>query len=840
MSNLESMRPSIEETPLTPMTENTMDTLAPTTTRDSIITYSTDLGDSSLTTDDVYVTKREKEVSSGITNPSPFYRRRRFWALCAAISTIISAIFLPLLFLVIVPTVAQNTVNKSHIEFQVINITNASDDQFDTEMTGVASNAGLFDATMKFTDSMIVLYKGNKIGSVKLEDIKVTKGKGKISGKNTFTISNKTAFELFTKDSMLEESFVWTLQGNANVQAFGITTKNLHVNKNVTIPGGNGFKSKLTNLKVSQNPDKTLQMEMTTILHNTSPICMELGNLTFQVQSGETVMANVTSNYVYLTTNENTLTLTGTANLPTNAIDQLNFLKVIEAYLSNKPFNTTAKGVKNELKGGPVDWLNTAISSLTITAELGGAEKAPQLISEVDLGQLSMKFTPETAFSPLISAKNTTAKFIPPFDVEFQILSLQQKLTINYQGKSVAVIQTPETNVTTVNDEILLDVPETTLQAFDGFSDLLVVLTTTAGSDVEIIGEANITSNSPMGVGTIHGVPFNVTSRMEGLNQFNSPGKEPVVSNINILAGTTNQIIIGSIVTLANPTSFSVSIGQVGFDLYYNDSKIGTVAIDDLSIVPGPNPVQVIITLDDPANNAGNDLLVSYLSGKETILNIKGNDDSTKVSSMIPAFKAINIPSPLPPFNLPLITKANMEVTPQSALDNSTIAIVEMTNPFDAPISIYTMDSSFEINGTSLGSVQQDLKDNPIFLQGHVTQKLGFNVKMSLDIESTITILRNLALAKGMDVSGLDTLITAFHLNIPGANSNVIPINGQSKPFNPSTFITTALKEIPTHITLDAQVAIGNYFLPSLKYQQDINVETDDSIVYLLASILKF
>src|SRR4051794_366111 len=98
MSNIESSRPSIEEAPLTPMTEIPYDSIAPSTTRDSIITYSTDLGDSSITTDYVHENK-EKEVSSGTPNPSAFYRRKRFWALCAAISSIIAAIFIPLLFL---------------------------------------------------------------------------------------------------------------------------------------------------------------------------------------------------------------------------------------------------------------------------------------------------------------------------------------------------------------------------------------------------------------------------------------------------------------------------------------------------------------------------------------------------------------------------------------------------------------------------------------------------------------------------------------------------------------------------------------------------------------------
>ncbi|CAG8617670.1 5406_t:CDS:1 [Funneliformis mosseae] len=833
MSNIESSRPSIEEAPLTPMTEIPYDSIAPSTTRDSIITYSTDLGDSSMTTDYVYENK-EKEVSSGTPNPPAFYRRKRFWALCAAISTIIAAIFIPLLFLVIVPNVAQSTVNKSQIKFLVINITQATNDGFLVEMSGVASNAGIFDATLTFNGPLSVIYKDNKIGTVKLDDLKVSGGKGDVSGINSFTIVDKQAFEQFTGDAMVDEFFEWTLQGSANVRALGVTTKNLNVNKVVKIPGGNGFKSKLTNLKVSQNQDNSFSMEMTTILNNSSPLCMELGNLTLQVLAGDTVLLNVTSNYFYLVPNENTLILSGIAQMPTSDVEKLMFLSVIEAYLSNKPINATAKGVSTSLNGGPVDWLEAAVASLTLHTEVGGADKPPQLITSVDLGQMSMQFTPETAFSPLISAKNTTANFVPPFAIPFQILSIQQELNINYNGKPAATVQTPDTPVTTANGEISLDVPETHLQASDGFSDLLTALTTTDGSDVEITGKANITAKTPLGQTIIHEIPFNVTSRMEGLNEFNSPGGAPVVNNISVLSGSPKQIILGSVVTLINPTLFSASIGQVDFNLYSNNSQIGTVTINDLSVVPGPNPLAVLITLDDPANNAGNDVLISYLSGKDTVLNIKGFETSTKVASLVPAFKAIDIPTPLPPFNLPLVTKVNIEVTAESARNNTLITIIEMTNPFAAPLTVYTMDSDFSVNGTTLGSISLDLKDQPIFVPGNAISKLGFNVKMLLDPTSLISLMRNLAIAKGMDVTVLDFYIGLLHLNIPGANANAIPTPGADI----TTFIKTALKEIPTHVNLKAQAAIGEYFLPSFEYQQDVTAETDDTILLLLISFI--
>ncbi|CAG8763490.1 15284_t:CDS:1, partial [Funneliformis caledonium] len=158
--------------------------------------------------------------------------------------------------------------------------------------------------------------------------------------------------------------------------------------------------------------------------------------------------------------------------------------------------------------------------------------------------------------------------------------------------------------------------------------------------------------------------------------------------------------------------------------------------------------------------------------------------------------------------------------------DNTLITIIEMTNPFAAPLTVYTMDSDFSVNGTTLGSISLDLKDQPIFVPGNSTSKLRFDVKMLLDPISLISLTRNLAIAKGMDVTVLDFYIGALRLNVPGVNANAIPTNGTDI----TTFIKTALKEIPAHVNLKAQAAIGEYFLPSFEYQQDVTAETDDTI----------
>src|ERR1044072_7485300 len=131
----------------------------------SIITYS-GIGDSSVI--DTYNQNEEKsrdKPSSKQGDGVPFYRRRRFWAMCIAINVVLSAMFIPLLYLVIIPAAAQGAINKSQMTFQSINITNATNDGFIMNMLGKSTGAGPFRATVEFNGNVSVYFNGAKLGT---------------------------------------------------------------------------------------------------------------------------------------------------------------------------------------------------------------------------------------------------------------------------------------------------------------------------------------------------------------------------------------------------------------------------------------------------------------------------------------------------------------------------------------------------------------------------------------------------------------------------------------------------------------------------------------------------
>jgi hypothetical protein len=830
-----------------PITSDLKDgTFTPSLTRDSVITYTTDLEDSSIFSsetdlDHEFVEKPVRRSSTIRKDFTPFYRKRRFWAICTAVSVVLSAIFIPLLFLVIIPNVARSSINKSTMTFDAINITNPTNESFTVSMSGTTGGTGPFDATITFNGPVNILFNNVVLGSVELVPIEVSNGKGSVTGApKTFIIGDKGIFNDFTKKVLTEKEFEWTLKGSVNVKTFGMNIPNLKLDKTIKIPGSNNYNTNLLDLKITENTDKTLSMEALTSITNPSPIGVEIGDMTVQLKYDQTIIATAKATGVFIGPKVTNITLSGITTLPATEQDRLNLIKVTNGFLTNTPVNTTATILSVVPKNGPVDWLNSAVQGLSLTSVVGNNPIPPKIINSIDLGEENFKFTLDDPYSPTVSSTNAVASYNMPFNINFTILQVGQKITISRDNKDIVSIESPEAPVTSTNNQLSLNISETKMQVLDKdkFSEFLVDMTTKKESKVVVYGKTDIVANTDiLGQISIQGLPFNITATLQGFDQFNSDGNPPTVADLTILAGTENQLFMGIFVILTNPSKYSTSIGQVSFDMFYKDKKIGTTVIPDLSVVPGPNPVTALAILDDPAKNA-KELLQLFLTGQPTTLNIKGNEQSTNITSLKPAFKAIDITSTLPPFTKPFLKSSKMVTDNQTVATNVSLGIAEISNPFVTPISIYSMNSTFSFNGNILGSVEQDLHDNPIFIPGNTVQTIQFPVKMEINPSSTFSLLRTLALQKNLDVTVLDSLIALTNVTVPGADVNAKPTPDAIRAFDLGKFVTTALAEIPVTVNIDSQVAIGNYFMP-MTYKQDVIATTDESILNMIPALAK-
>ena len=130
----------------------------------------------------------------------PFYRRKRVLVTCAIGTVVFLAIFVPLLILVIIPKIAQSLLNTSQMEILQLNMTNPGESALTVSVAAqVKGIPKIFSAELIFTDTIMVHWEDQAIGSMNLDPVQVKGGKGDILQSTGFTIQDKAAFAAFAK-----------------------------------------------------------------------------------------------------------------------------------------------------------------------------------------------------------------------------------------------------------------------------------------------------------------------------------------------------------------------------------------------------------------------------------------------------------------------------------------------------------------------------------------------------------------------------------------------------------------------------------------------------------------
>lgn len=131
----------------------------------------------------------------------PFYRRKKVIWTCVIGTIIFLAIFVPLLIFVIIPKIAQSMLNSSSMSILQLNMTNPGETSLTVSVSAeVGGIPKIFSADMEFTEKVMVHWNGQVIGSMGLDPVHVSGGKGSILQSTAFAIENKDAFAAFAKD----------------------------------------------------------------------------------------------------------------------------------------------------------------------------------------------------------------------------------------------------------------------------------------------------------------------------------------------------------------------------------------------------------------------------------------------------------------------------------------------------------------------------------------------------------------------------------------------------------------------------------------------------------------
>lgn len=155
--------------------------------------------------------------------------------------------FLLINIYVIGPKFAQHTLNDSNIVFRNMVIGEVSPDgkSFANVVEAVLSNTGPFSATVAPMD-MYLLYKGQKVGHVKMPEVVITGGAAvTIKANSTFFVTDSNAFTQFSYDLVREAEVQLELSAKADLTAhmgISLTFSGLDFDKTVTLVGLSGMK----------------------------------------------------------------------------------------------------------------------------------------------------------------------------------------------------------------------------------------------------------------------------------------------------------------------------------------------------------------------------------------------------------------------------------------------------------------------------------------------------------------------------------------------------------------------------------------------------------------------
>ncbi len=121
------------------------------------------------------------------------------------------------------------------------------------------------------------------------------------------------------------------------------------------------------------------------------------------------------------------------------------------------------------------------------------------------------------------------------------------------------------------------------------FQDFFAQLTDTPGATFGLKGSTDVTADTHVGRVTIKGIPFNVTTSLDGINSFNG---YTAVSNVSVVGSTPTYIQIPLDVALYNPSNLTVYSRDVNVPAQYMGTEIGRAYIAELNLLALRNNTQ--------------------------------------------------------------------------------------------------------------------------------------------------------------------------------------------------------------------------------------------------------
>jgi hypothetical protein len=171
-----------------------------------------------------------------------------------------------------------------------------------------------------------------------------------------------------------------------------------------------------------------------------------------------------------------------------------------------------------------------------------------QVIKSITLEQLTLMFTPDTAYAPISSSNDATAAFQLPFAFPLDIVALSQTIDVSYKGTDMAQLMIPKGPSTTDVAARIIHltfsmVPFSVLSGQDSlFQDFLADTTLATTQTFHLSGSSNTDAQTAIGLLSISNITFSVDTSMAGLQGLNA--RPANVSNLDVAHGYSDYLLI--------------------------------------------------------------------------------------------------------------------------------------------------------------------------------------------------------------------------------------------------------------------------------------------------------
>ncbi|KAF9421486.1 hypothetical protein BGZ94_008824 [Podila epigama] len=621
--------------------------------------------------------------------------------------------------------IAQAIVDLATLSFSSVMINSPAETDFTTNINGLIGNTGPFDAVISFPSGSSVawLKDGNEspIGQIAMPEVSAKADVGAVLALTNvpFHVASAGNMGDFVAYSLKAESFEWSVvASNITVNAMGAPIPGINMKKTVGLKGFNGLQGLvIEKFDLPSNDPDGIHLVLSATLPNPSNVGIEMGTVEFiNIFEGQEIGFVKTSGLKLLPDAISPIAMEGTLTKQTSEAGLNALGNLFRMTLNGGSPNLIVKGKSVTPASGPVSWLSSAFGSLTMNVSLPSIGKQ-DIITGITLKTMTLDFTGPDPYSIMTSSDNIEATFKIPFTFPLNIVQVAEDMNIQLpKGNNVANLKLPMSPAQTLSPGLLktsysnqpLNVDSGHHETFNAFSK---VLTTGPGVSFFLDGTADTVAETAAGAVTIPGVAVSVQSTMAGMN-LNVGGA--AITNISIVGGTPEYLIINQNVVLQNPSGLTVKVGDVAFNIGYAGHAMGRAVVKDMVLVPGANALPAVFHMTPDSDALRDAFLSGFCAGATFTLDIAGSADSTSVESLKEAMASVKMAS-----NIKGIT--DRLIAPGSAAQPDLLEMLQLLNPrktpvqvmiynpFDAPLLIKRMVATNYWNGKDFGGIDEEV-----------------------------------------------------------------------------------------------------------------------------------